>query len=350
MTTVAAPAAGSATAPAAPSNGATSASTEPAAGTSSAPQPPKQGESAQAKPPAQGEATQTKPPERRKYKLRKLDGAGDEELELDDTEIGRYVQKARVADKQRAEFEKHRQSWESERDGALADPLKFFRERGVDLIELGKQEAARAEELAKLDPVQRELAEARQQLQRYESEKAAAAKQAQADAEARELQEFTSREQQLYKSAMASSGRTPKTAAEAGYLMKLYADVREMAEYAGVPLTGEQLAAAGDRLELSRFTGMAKRLAASPEWRAKNMAAIKELAASLAGELDGPSLVELFSRPVAAKLARAQLEGFRKNPLPVVADPAPPVPQNGQQRVTQHNDNESLMGMLDRYG
>lgn len=339
---IAAPAAAAPAAPAAPATPKNGAHTE-------AGQPPATDPKVNAKngePGAKPGETAAETRQRLKVKLRKLDGPGEEELELDDLEVGRYVQKARVADKQRAADEKARQEWQDKIDAATKDPLAFFRERGVDLMEVAAQEHARQQELAKLDPAQRRIAEQEAEIAAFKAEKAAAAEKAKADAEAAEQKQFVLAEQQLYKQAMAVSGRVPKTPAEAGYLMRLYADVREMAEHAGVPLTGEQLAAAGEKLELQRLSGMTKRLASSPEWRAKNMAALKEMATALAGELDGPALVQLFSPNVATKLARAQLEAFRKSPIPVVADPVPPAPSNAPPRQVR-SDGESLMGMLD---
>lgn len=338
----------------------------PAAPTTSTPTPPKSGAHTDAgQPPATDPKANAKPNNepgakpgetaaetraRIKVKLRKLDGPGEEEIELDENEIGREIQRARVLSKNRAADEKARQEWQAERDAALADPLKFFSERKVDLIELGKQAAAREAELAALDPTQRKLAEAEQRIAKYEAEQAAAAEKAKADAEANEAKQLAMAEHNLYKQAIGASGRAPKTPAEAGYLMRLYADVREMAEYAGVPLTGEQLAAAGDRLELRRFSDMTRRLLSTPAWRAKNAASIKELAAALAGEADGPTLLEMFSKPVATKLARAQLEAYRKSPIPVVADPAPPPPGNAPPQQRRNDDGQSLMGMLDGLG
>jgi hypothetical protein len=294
-------------------------------------------------------AAQTR--QRLKVRLRKLDGPGEEELDLDDLEVGRYVQKARVADKTRGEFEKRVQEWEAQQEAVLADPLKFFREKGVDLVELGKQEAARAEEMAKLDPVQRELAEAREKLAKYDADQKAATEKAEAEARFNEQKQYVLAEQQLYKQAIAASGRGAKTPAEAGYLMKLYADVREMAEHAGVPLTAEQLAAAGDKLELSRFQSMTKRLAASPEWRSKNMGELKALAEAITTAMDDGALMEFFGPKTATRLARAQLSAYRKSPLPTVADNQPPVGETQTtQRPAPREDNQSLMGMLDRYG
>lgn len=344
----AAPAAPSSTpsTPAAPKNGATHADVgQPPATDPRANAAPKNNEPG-AKP---GEtAAQTR--QRLKVKLRKLDGPGEEELDLDEVDVGRYVQKARVADKTRSEFEKRVQDWEAQQEAVLADPLKFFREKGIDLAELGRQEAARAEEMAKLDPVQRELAEAREKLSKYETEQKAAAERAAAEAKANEHRQYVLQEQQLYKQAIAASGRTTKTPAEAGYLMKLYADVREMAEHAGVPLTAEQLAAAGDRLELSRFESMTKRLAASPEWRAKNMAQLKSLAEAITTAMDDGALMDFFGPKTATRLARAQLQAYRKSPLPTVADNQPPL---GEAQATSRpppRGDESLMGMLDKYG
>lgn len=351
-TAIAAPAA-----PAAPSTPSTPAAPKNGATHTEVGQPPATDPRVNAKAPVNNEpgakpgetAAQTR--QRLKVKLRKLDGPGEEELELDDLDVGRYVQKARVADKQRAEFEKRVQEWEAQQEAVFKDPLKFFREKGVDLIELGKQEAARAEEMAKLDPVQRELAEARQKLERYEAEQKAAQQKAEADAKAAEHRQFVLAEQQLYKQAIAVSGRNAKTPAEAGYLMKLYADVREMAEHAGVPLTAEQLAAAGDKLELSRFQSMTKRLAGDAAWRGKHMPELKALAEAITSGMDDGALLDFFGPKTGARLARAQLSAYRKSPLPTVADAQPPPGEVQQTPPPQRRpeQEQSLMGMLDKY-
>jgi uncharacterized membrane protein YqiK len=352
VTAIAAPAAPAApsstpSTPAAPKNGATHTEVD---------QPPATDPKPNAKAPVNNEpgakpgetAAQTR--QRLKVKLRKLDGPGEEELELDEADVGRYVQKARVADKTRAADEKAKAEWMAERDAALKDPLRYFKERSVDLVELGKQAAAQEAELAKLDPVQRELAEARQKLERFEAEKQAAAQRAEADAKAAEMRQFVLAEQNLYKQAIAVSGRNAKTPAEAGYLMKLYADVREMAEHAGVPLTAEQLAAAGDKLELSRFQSMTKRLAGDQGWRVKHMPELKALAEAITQGMDDAGLLDFFGPKTGARLARAQLSAYRKSPLPTVADMQPP-PGEVQQTPPQRRpeQEQSLMGMLDKY-
>jgi hypothetical protein len=339
---VSAPAAPSTPAPTTPSNGADPKVGQP----SDAPKPAsaKSNTEPGAKP---GEtAAQTR--QRLKVKLRKLDGPGEEELELGEDEVGRYVQKARMADKTRGEFDKRVQDFEAREKAAIENPLQFFKERGVDLLEVAAQEHARQQELAKLDPVQRELAEARDQLAKYETEKTAAAEKAKADAEAHAQRQLVLAEQTLYKQAIAASGRGAKTPAEAGYLMKLYADVREMAEHAGVPLTAEQLATAGDKLELSRFESMTRRCATSPEWRARNMKALQGLAEAITTGMDDGALMDFFGPKTASRLARAQLAAYRKSPIPMVADPRPDAQQPTTPRAPPAGDNESLMGMMDR--
>lgn len=329
--------------PAAPKNGAVTEAGQPPAT-----DPKVNAAPANKEPGAKPGETAAETRQRMKLKLRKLDGPGDEELELDDLEVGRYVQKARVADKQRAADEKARQEWEADRDAWLKDPVGYAEKQGVDVEAIMAERHARAEELKKLDPAQRRIAEQDAEIAAFKAKEAAAAEKAQADAEAHAAKQLVLAEQTLYKQAMAASGRMPKTQAEAGYLMRLYADVREMAEHAGVPLTGEQLAQAGEKLELQRMSGMTKRLAGDVAWRTKNMPALREMAQALAGELDGPALIDLFSKPVATKLARAQLEAYRKNPIPLVADVEAP-PPNGTSRQPPQADNESLMGMVDRY-
>ena len=342
----AAPAAPSTTpsAPAAPKNGATHAETG---------QPPATDPRVNAKPNNEPGAkpgeTVAQTRQRMKVKLRKLDGPGEEELELDDNDVGRYVQKARVADKTRGDFDRRVQDFESREKAAMEDPLGYFRERGVDLIEVAAQEHARQQELAKLDPVQRDLAEAREKLAKYETEKTAAAEQAKDEAEAKAQRDLVFAEQTLYKQAIAASGRAAATPAEKGYLMKLYADVREMAEHVGVPLTAEQLSAAGDRLELSRFGNMTRPGSQAPEWRARDMKALQGLAEAITTGMDDGALMDFFGPKTATRLARAQLTAFRKSPIPIVADPQPPTQAGASRPAQPGGDSESLMGMVDRY-
>lgn len=343
MTTpAAAPAAPAApSTPNAPKNGATEGGQPPATD-------PKVNAKPNNEPGAKAGETAAQTRQRMKLKLRKLDGQGEEELDLDENDIGRYVQKARVADKNRAADEKARQEWQSERDGAIAEPLRFFKERGVDLLEVARAEQQRLDELAKLDPVQRELAEAKDRLAKYESEKTANAEKAKVEAAEAAHRQLVFGEQALYKQAIAASGRSAATPGERGYLMKLYADVRELAEYAGVPLTPEQLAAAGDKHELAHFERLTKRLVASPEWRAKNMKTLQALAEAMTAGMDDASLMDFFGVKSAERLARAQLTKFRKNPLPVVADPQSPPSERPPARQPSNEDGESLMGLLDR--
>src|SRR5690606_23296271 len=129
----------------------------------------------------------------------------EEDVEWDEAEAARGYQKLKHYEKTRVEFDSQRKQYEEQLAALAKDPVGFLRERGVDLVELGRQEAARAEELAKLDPVQRELAEARQRLRQMEEADAKRVEAEKVAAAQREHQQTVEAERRLYTQAIEAS-------------------------------------------------------------------------------------------------------------------------------------------------
>lgn len=299
-------------APAAPSATGVQTSAGPGTITPGAPPAPSKVE---ATPGAPKEAPKApEPPKRFKAKA-KFDGK-EQDLDLDESEVVREIQKARHYDRTRPAFDKQVADFNARLEAIKADPLAFLSQRGIDLRQLSAEQQAREAELAKLSPEAREAAELREQLESMksaETKRLEAEKVATAQAEHKQLVANT---RNTLDAAIKLSGLK-----RSGELLKLYADVMELAEHAGEPpLSPEQLVAHGEKLEAKRLKAGITRAMTDQAWRARNAPLMKELAQAILPALDGQELVDFVGRENAVKLAKAQLSIFRKNPIPVVAE------------------------------
>lgn len=301
-------------APVAPAAGGNTAPVQTSAGTADAKTP-----TGDSKAPPKVDATKEtpKPPEPpRRFKAKaKFDGK-DTDLDLEESEVVREIQKARHYDKTRPDFERKVKDFETREKALVEDPLGYLAERGVDLEQLAVAQAQRKAELAKLSPAEQRQAELEQQIEQMksaETKRLEGEKTATAQREKFELVQSTVR---TLDSAIKLSGQK-----RSGELVKLYAEVMELAEHAGEPsLSPEQLVAAGERLEVKRLSAGIKRAATDAAWRQRNAPMMKELAQAILPTLDGQELIDFVGRDNAVKLARAQLQQYRKNPLPTVAE------------------------------
>lgn len=294
-------------------------------------------------------AETAKPPEPRRFKAKyKADGR-EQELDLAEEDAVREIQKARHFDKTRGEFEQRERSLRQEIEAISKDPMGFLRKNGVDLRSIAAQEQAREAELAALSPEARraaELEQRNQQLEEQIKQHGEQNKQAAAQAEHTKLVQSTAR---TLDNALKLSGRQ-----RSGELLKTYADVMEMAERAGEPpLSPEQLVAGAERLELQRVTGLAKRAATDPAWRARNAPAMSELAKAILPTLEGQELIDFIGKENGVRIAKAQLAQFRKNPIPVIAGaesqggqpaPAPAARQQPRQSASVWQTLDKLAG------
>lgn len=294
---------------------------------------------------AANEAPKVPEPPRRFKAKAKFDGK-EQELDLDETDVVREIQKARHYDKTRPQFEQRVKDFEATLQQLQENPLAFLAERGVDLKGLAAQDLARESELAKLSPEARRVAELEQQIEQFKSAETKRAEAEQQAIQHREHQELVQNTVRTIDSAIKLSGLK-----RSGELVKLYAEVMELAEHAGEPpMSAEQLVAAGEKLESKRFAANIKRAVADAAWRTRNAPLMKELAQVILPALDGQELIDFVGRDNAVKLARAQLAVYRKNPIPTVAEtpsdekpPAAPV-KTAESTQSMHAILDQLVG------
>lgn len=321
------------------SNGATGAET-------SQPQPNVSSKPANNVPGAKPGETAAETRQRLKFKA-KVDGR-EQELEWDEAEAARTYQKARHYEKQHADFEKRQRDFDSQLEAVAKSPLEFFRERGVDLLEIGRAEAQRQQELEAMDPNVRALNEAQARIKQLEqAQENARAEQQRAQAQA-EHQALVQRTASTLDAAIKLSGMK-----RSGQLLRLYADVMEMAEHNGEPpMSPEQVVAAGAKLRLQRLTPLIKESLADPAWRGQNAALVKELAAVLVSNLEGGQLAEMFGKDAVRRITKHSLTAFQKSPLPATEVPldGPPAPAAAPAQRQNSQTSQSMWGILDSLG
>lgn len=282
---------------------------------------------------------------RQRLKFKATVGGREHELEWDEAEAARTYQKARHYEKQHSDFEKRQRDFDAQLEAVAKSPLDFFRERGVDLLEVARAEQARHEELKAMDPTQRELAQARAEIEQMRQERAQAAeaqKHAQAQAEHKQL---VGRTAQTLDAAMKLSGHK-----RSGELLRLYADVMEMAEHNGEPaMSPEQVVAAGAKLRLMRLMPLVKESVADPSWRAANPQFVKELAQALVANLEGAQMSDMFGRDAVRRITKHSLTAFQKSPLPATEVPldGPPAPAAPATQRQNGQPSQSMWGILD---
>lgn len=311
---------------AAPAGGAP-APVQTSAGTKAPAEPSKAGPEGTKTPPAEP-AKAPEPP--RRFKGKYKDNGKDVDVDLDEGEALREIQKARHYDRTRPEAEARERRLQQTIEAIEKDPRGFLKQRGLDLKQLAAEDIAQEAEMAKLSPEARELAEARQQnqeLQQQIQQHAQQQQHAQAQAEHQQLVRNTAGK---FAKTIEVMGRT-----RSGKLLKTMAAVEEMAVRAGEPdLSPEQLASAVERFETSNMKEETIERVKDPSWRSRNGALLKELAAAVFGTLDGQELADFVGPAHGAKISKAMLAIYRKNPLPALADaggqppaPRPPEPQ-----------------------
>lgn len=285
-----------------------------------------------------------KPPEPRRFKAKyKADGK-EQELDLSEEDAVREIQKARHYDKTRPQHEQREREFNERMAKFEKDPLGFAREKGIDLAELGRQEAARQAELEALSPEARRAAEAEARAADLEGKlKARDAETAQATERA-EHQQLVQRTARKLDAAMKLSGRQ-----RSGEFLKDLGTVEEMAHRAGEPdLSPEQLVAATERLRTTRVADTIKADIADPKWRAQNPGVLKDIAKSLVGTLEGAELAQVFDPAALARISKAALAVYRKNPLPVVVEPSgTPPPAAKPVTPREERPSTSVWTMLD---
>lgn len=286
-----------------------------------------------------------KPPEPpRRIKGRYKDNGKDVEVDLDEAEALREIQKARHYDRTRPEAEQRVRQMQETLDAITKDTKGFLKKNGIDIKQLAAEELAHDAEMAKLSPEARRAAELEQELnQTREQLKSRDAKEAQAKEQAEHTTRVEGVKTQL-RNTMQALGRRD------GNTMKLVAEVIELAERAGEPgMSTEQLVAATHRLEAKRVVPFVKRALTDAAWRAQNPEVMKELAQSLLGALEGDELVDFIGTANGERIARAQLARFRKNPLPIVAgtEPVPPAPRPPAEKK-ERPPSASIWNVLDK--
>lgn len=323
---------------AAPSSGGVQTSAGPGTITPGAPPAAPKGE---ATPGAPKEAPKAPEPPRRFKAKAKFDGK-EQDLDLEEGEVVREIQKARHYDRTRPAFDKQVAEFNAQLEAIKADPLAFLSQRGVDLRQLAIEQQSREAELAKLSPEARRAAELEQQIEQMKSAETKRVEAEAKQAEVREHQQLVAQTRGSLEAAIKLSGRQ-----RSGELLKNFAEVMELAVRAGEPpMSPEQLVSAVERLETTRFSSGIKRAVTDPAWRARNASVMKELAQAILPALDGQELVDFVGPANAVKLAKAQLAVFRKNPIPMVAESrqtpaAPATPRQGE-------ESQSIFAQLDK--
>jgi hypothetical protein len=282
------------------------------------------------------------PPRRLKGKYK--DNGKDVEVDLDEAEALREIQKARHYDRTRPEAEQRARRLQETIDAITRDAKGFLKKNGIDIKQLAAEELAYEAEMAKLSPEARRAAELEQELNQTREEiKARDAKETQAREQADQAQRVEGVKTQL-RNVMQAIGRRD------GHTMRLAAEVIELATRAGEPdLSTEQLVAGVHRLEAQRVLPFVKRALGDAAWRAKNPEVMKELAQGILGALEGDELVDFIGAQNGERIAKAQLAKFRKNPLPLVAgaEPQAPAPKPSEGKK-ERPPSASVWNMLDQ--
>lgn len=320
-----------------------------AGSTSTVPAPASKADAPKADPNMGGKPGESKPDaakaaEVKRFKTRIKDQGKEVEIDLEESDVGREIQKSRHYERTRGEFEKQRADFQKQIDQLKADPLAFLKQSGVDLRELAQQDAARAQELEKLTPEARRAAELEAEIQQLKGAEAKRLEAQQKEAEQAEHHQLVQGNLKTLGEAIKLSGR-----AKSGELLRLFAEVQELAITNGEPeLSAQQIVAHAERLESKRFAAGLKRAATDPAWRARNAPLMKELAQTILPALEGQELVDFVGKENAVKLAKAQLALYRKNPLPQVAESSGEQPKEQPRPPPKFEEPQSMFGTLDK--
>ena len=287
-----------------------------------------------------------KPAEVKRFKTKIKDQGKDVDIDLDEGAVAREIQKSRHYERTRGEFEQQRADFNKQLEQLTSDPLGFLKQRGVDLRELAAQQQAQEAELAKLTPEARALAEAQAEIERLKGAEQKRLEAQQKEAEQAEHNALVQSNLKTLGEAIRLSGR-PKS----GELLKLFAEVQELAVTNGEPGVGPGEPAGvhhAERLESKRIGGLIKRAATDPAWRAKNAALMGEIAEAVFGALDGKELLDFVGLKRAKSITTSLRALLHKSPIPVVAQssgetkpPAAPSPQ-------KFDEPQSMWGALDK--
>lgn len=268
-------------------------------------------------------------PQEKAWRLKKKIKVNGKEHDVDmgEDDVVREIQKARHSETTRGEFDKKVAEFEARQRKLAEDPDAFFQENGIDLETILSERAKRAEQMKALSPEQQEMMRLRQEIQKRD---VAEQKRQQTDAQRAEQQAQYELVQQTFNridSAIKLSGlpRAPET-------LKLYAEVQELAEYAGEPeMSPQQIVAAGEKLLLQRLGSTLKVISTNEAWRGKNAEMLAELGKAVLPNLKGDALLTWLGPEMVKAVTAAAWAKTRGSPTPIIQEPPRNAPtQNAQ--------------------
>lgn len=269
-------------------------------------------------PPAQGAPTATPPAaqkpgetpaqaEARRLKLR----LGNEEVELDESEVVANYQKGKNAAQIMSAAEKRRQEVLKEKayaDGILnrlkSDPRGVLKELGLDVRKMSEETILQEIELEKMSPAERRAHDAEQRIKALEAEKAKQEEERNQSVHAEEVKRHADEFANLFLETMQATGLPKESGRWVAYRM---AHLYRQNEEAGLQSTPEEMAS-------HVLQGMRKEHA------------------GVLGGLKGKALAEHLGPEVVKEILRYNLEQVRARrgggQPPPAAPAAPPPTQN----------------------
>ena len=212
-------------------------------------------------------------PEVKKFKLI-VDG---QDLELDEENVVKYAQKGAKADKELREVAQARKQLEEALSLLQQDPRQVLEALGLPVNELAKQWVNEEIEKQLMDPKERELLEAKKQLEQYEKEKLTIAEQ-QKEQEIQKVAQYIEQKiTNLTQEALRATGLPVS-----GTLIKQTAALIQEAFQAGIPI---------EEIDHNALAQMVKE---------ENLNLLK----SLTADVDEEAIVDLFGEELALKINR----------------------------------------------
>ena len=212
-------------------------------------------------------------PEVKKFKLI-VDG---QDLELDEENVVKYAQKGAKADKELREVAQARKQLEEALSLLQQDPRQVLEALGLPVNELAKQWVNEEIEKQLMDPKERELLEAKKQLEQYEKEKLTIAEQ-QKEQEIQKVAQYIEQKiTNLTQEALKATGLPVS-----GTLIKQTAALIQEAFQAGIPI---------EEIDHNALAQMVKE---------ENLNLLK----SLTSDVDEEAIVDLFGEELALKINR----------------------------------------------
>lgn len=241
-------------------------------------------------------------------------GGKDQELEKTPDELVRDLQ---VLEGLRGERSKHlseRKTFEENLAAFQKNPAKFMKERGISLADLAKAEMAQEAELQAMTPEARRIRELEDQVAEHSRAETERVENEKVTAERTAHQSLVQETIQGFDAAIKLSG-LPRS----GALLKLYAEVQEMAVHAGEPpLTPQQMVTHGERLTIQRVGDLLKASAANEAFRQRNAPQLADVAKLVLPQLEGDALLGFLGNDMVMKVtaaAYAKHRGGSKAPL-----------------------------------